>query len=363
MKNILAENMLRFGVKNLNHVDKAVINYLSEVNPAGAAVNPAAQAQMDTLISATSTPLTTYVTNTKITFLTKGQPYVIDTVKLSSNQQAQNAKYDLVLTLSATGWTDKMYIYLNAPDKVGDDLQVQINSSGMGVAIDRKNVYLAIIYGSGSTFKTIADKYVTGMNMAKQLEAEGKPNPLDQIATLCSMVSNQWKTTGTATKESYYGRKNRLSEVNPAGAGTFDQAAMDAQVAATSAIANKNISSSNKLDYKGGQGSVSVLTAKVYSRKNLNNGGIGLSIEFNVKASGVNFSIDFPIWSNDGKTTPSYYGLTGDAEKTAFDKAFNSQISNYFKTTGTNYESTKTAVWNSLKAIGAAYGGQGVATN
>jgi hypothetical protein len=177
------------------------------------------------------------------------------------------------------------------------------------------------------------------------------------LVNLLLAINTNWKSGKMATRES------RIYEVNPAGAASFDQSAMDAQIAATNAIANKGISSALKLDYKGGQGTVSVLKAKVYSRKNLTNGGVGLNIEFNVKASGVNFSIDFPIFSYDGKTTPSYYGLTGDAEKTAFDKAFNSSIRDYFKITGPNYEATKAAIWNSIKAIAKQYGGQGVATN
>lgn len=195
MKNILAENLLRFGVKNLKESDK---QKLMEQDPKSSTISPQAQAQMDKLISATSSPINTFISTNKITFETSGQPMVITGATLSSNQQNANAKYDLALKLDTT-FTNDLYLYLVAPETPGGDLQIKTGSGTTVGAIDRKNVYLALVYDAGTSGRAVFDKYVAGMQKAKELEAAGKPNPLDQIVNLVSLINKQWKSGSMAT--------------------------------------------------------------------------------------------------------------------------------------------------------------------
>lgn len=58
MKNILAENLLRFGVKNLSESDK---RRLSEVNPQVSTISPAAQAKVDKAVTDSQSILNTVV--------------------------------------------------------------------------------------------------------------------------------------------------------------------------------------------------------------------------------------------------------------------------------------------------------------
>jgi hypothetical protein len=139
----------------------------------------------------------------------------------------------------------------------------------------------------------------------------------------------------------------------------FDQAAMDAKVAATNAIVSKYITSALKLDLKGG-GPISVKNVTIYSRANMSTGGITVSVAFNIKESGVDYSIDFPIYGNGPKA--NYMGTKDETSaKTYFDTSFPKSVGKYFATTGTNYDTCKQGIWNGIVAVTNVYNTAGVA--
>jgi len=184
-------NVLNF--KNWLRVNES--SRLFEQTPAGSTISPAAQAQIDKLIAATSEPINSFISTNKITFETPGEPMMVNQATLSSAKDSP----DLVLKLD-TSFANDLYFTLIAPNKVGNDLEVVIGPSQSKGIIDRANVYKAIMYNVGQSGKTTFDKYVTGMRKATELEAAGKPNPLDQIVNLLLMISKKWKSGSMTTK-------------------------------------------------------------------------------------------------------------------------------------------------------------------
>lgn len=360
MKNILAENLLRFGVKNINHVDKAVIEHLAEIAPGGAATSAAAQAQIDKLIAATNAPVSTFITQNKITFQTPGDPLVISSAKIGSAGTNSNADYDLYIVLNSNFSKNPIYLYLQAVE--GGTMKLGIGNK-VYAEIDKTNVWRALRYtwGTAGSDAIGLDKYLkTNHPVTKELDAAGK-NPLDLIVKLINIVVDKWKSGTMATAESYYNHKNRLSEVNPGGAGSFDQGAMDKMIAETKAIAAKYINSTLKLDVKGG-GPISVRDVNIVGRSQSAQGGIAVEIEWNIKDGGLWFERSFPIYSADGVKPAGYYGKDTAAGKTAFDTQFAKTVGQYFATSGPNYIACRDGIWNGIVAVADKYTKTGVAT-
>jgi hypothetical protein len=350
MKNMLAENLLRFGVKNLNLSDVSNLHKkgLQEIAPGGATISPEAQAQIDKLISATSGVITNFISKNKITFQGPGDPLTVTSGVLSSAKDSP----DLILRLDTT-FANDIFFYLQAADS-GQDLQLEL-SGRRAVPITQANVYSSLVYSLGQNSKQYIDKYVNGMNKQKELAAANQPNPLDQLVNLLLAINTKWKSGTMATRES------RIYEVNPAGS-TFDQEAMNKKIAETKAIAQKYINSSLKLDLKGG-GSISVKDVNVYSRDSLSRGGIGLNVSFNIKTENrTDYSLDFQIYSTDGKKPAGWMGLDSATAKPKFDQSFLASIQQYFSFRGTNYETCRDGIWNGIVAVADAYSKTGVAT-
>jgi hypothetical protein len=319
-----------------------------EIAPGGATISPEAQAQIDKLISATSGVITNFISKNKITFQGPGDPLTVTSGVLSSAKDSP----DLILRLDTT-FANDIFFYLQAADS-GQDLQLQL-SGRRAVPITQANVYSALLYSLGQNSKQYIDKYVNGMNKQKELAAANQPNPLDQLVNLLLAINTNWKSGKMATRES------RIYEVNPAGS-TFDQEAMNKKIADTKAIAQKYITSALKLDLKGGP-SISVKDVKVYGRDQSSQGGIGLNVSFNIKGqSGTDYSIDFPIYSPDGVKPAGYYGGDVTKGKALFDTQFPKMISQYFATSGANYDACKQGIWNGIVAIADTYTKTGVAT-
>jgi hypothetical protein len=354
MKNILAENLLRFGVKNINHVDRAVIQHLSEIAPGGSSISPEAQAQIDAMIAATMAPVTSFIKTNPITFITPGDPLTVTSATISSNKGDVNANYDLNVRLNSTFTQNPIDLSLKGVE--GATLQLKIGGGNQWGAIDKMNVYKALIYtwGAAGAKAVGLDKYMIANHpTTKPLNDAGK-NPLDLIVSLLNIVVNKWKSGKMATSES------KIYEIAPAG-GTISpdaQANMDKLVAETQGIVSKYINSSLKLDLKGG-GPIAVLKAIVRGRAA---GGIAVDVQWNIKNEGVYYSHSFPISSKDGVKPAGYYGLDAAAGKSSFDTQFPKFITQYFQTTGANYEACKQGIWNGILAVADKYTKSGVAT-
>jgi hypothetical protein len=195
MKNILAENLLRFGVKNLKleQVVKLQEKSLQEIAPGGSTMTPAAQAQMDKMIAATSGVITNFFSKNKITFQGPGDPLTVTSGVLSSAKDSP----DLILRLDTT-FANDIFFYLQAADS-GQDLQLEL-SGRRAVPITQANVYSALLYSLGQNSKQYIDKYVNGMNKQKELAAANQPNPLDQLVNLLLAINTNWKSGKMATK-------------------------------------------------------------------------------------------------------------------------------------------------------------------
>lgn len=174
---------------------------IQEIAPGGSTVSPEAQAQIDKLVAATSGIITNFISKNKITFQTSGNPMTVTGGTLiSSKADDANAKSDLILKLDTT-FADKLFFYLTAPEKVGNDLLVGTGGGGRTGEISKQNVYSALIYSTGQVGKQIFDKYLMPNHpTTKALTDSGQPNPLDQIASLLKLISDKWKSGTMATR-------------------------------------------------------------------------------------------------------------------------------------------------------------------
>lgn len=346
MKNILAENLLRFGVKNLNHVDKAVVEHLMEVAPAGSTISPETQAKIDAMIAASEALIAPIKS---LGFVGTGQ--AAGTTQKVTQVKLGKVK-DSTEVYVAVYWGSSSIVtyYFGALNGKPVVSSWEINGKNQSQA---KPITANSVFEIGvSQGKWVGDYLAYNKNV-KQWQT---------IADAITAVANKYIATGIATNESYYSRKNRLSEVNPGGAGTFDQAAMDKMIAETKAIAAKYINSTLKLDLKGG-GPISVLDVNVYGKDNSQTGGIGVNVKFNIdKTAGIKYNLDFPIYSVDGVKPAGYYGKDAAAGKTLFDTQFAKMISQNFATSGPNYAACRDGIWNGLVAVADKYTKTGVAT-
>jgi hypothetical protein len=165
-----------------------------EIAPGGSTVSPEAQAQMDKLIASTEAPINSYITTNKIKFEGPGQPFTVTGAKLTAATDSP----DLTLQLTASGWSNSLFFYLQAND-AGTDLNLQL-SGKRNVPVTQANVYQALIWTLGNNGKQYIDKYVNGMNKQKELAAAGQPNPLDQLVGLIQLISSKWKSGTMATR-------------------------------------------------------------------------------------------------------------------------------------------------------------------
>jgi hypothetical protein len=341
MKNILAENLLRFGVKNLNHVDKAVVEHLMEVNPAGSTVSPETQAKIDAMIAASEALIAPI----------KGLGFVGTGQAAGTTQKVSQVKLgkvkDSTEVYVAVYWGSSSIVtyYFGALNGKPVVSSWEINGKYQSQA---KPITAASVFEIGvSQGKWVGD-YLAYNKNAKQWQT---------VADAITAVANKYIATGIATNES------RIYEIAPAG-GTLSpgaQETMDKLIAETQAIVSKYINSSLKLDLKGG-GPIAVLKATVGSRQNLSSGGISVDVQWNIKDQASYYSQTFPIYSVDGTKPAGYYGKDAAAGKTLFDTQFQKNIQQYWQTQGANYEACKQGIWNGILAVADKYTKSGVAT-
>ena len=351
MKNILAENMLRFGVKNLNHVDRAVVEHLMEVNPAGSTISPQTQAKIDAMIAASEALIAPI----------KGLGFVGTNQAAGTTQKVSQVKLgkvkDSTEVYVAVYWGSSSIVtyYFGALNGKPVVSSWEINGKYQSQA---KPITAASVFEIGNSQGKWVGQYMAFNKNAKQWQT---------VADAITAVANKYIATGIATNES------KIYEIAPGGAGSFDQAALDKMVAETKAIAEKYINSTLKLDLKGG-GSKPVESVRVYSRSNLAIGGIAVEVKWGIDVTAGNrFTLDFPIYGYENTKTKDptdvlpagYMGGSDPAKaKTLFDTNFYKAVNQYWINypNNANYIACRDGIWTGILAVADKYNKSGVAT-
>ena len=216
MKNILAENMLRFGVKNLNHVDRAVVEHLMEVNPAGSTISPQTQAKIDAMIAASEALIAPI----------KGLGFVGTGQAAGTTQKVSQVKLgkvkDSTEVYVAVYWGSSSVVtyYFGALNGKPVVSSWEINGKYQSQA---KPITAASVFEIGNSQGKWVGDYLAYNKNAKQWQT---------VADAITAVANKYIATGIATNES------RIYEIAPGG-GTMTadaQAKIDAAIAASSAL-------------------------------------------------------------------------------------------------------------------------------
>ena len=184
MKNILAENLLRFGVKNLSESDK---RRLSEVNPQGSTLSPEAQAQIDKMITASNT-LVDPIKALTFTGTGKyaGNNWKVYTVTITKNKDTSDVSVNLYFTKDNIS---SFFIGVSSSDKKTPVISNKpIGSTGGG---NEKTI-------TGPNALTIAAMDIAWVST---LTYDKNKTQWDTVATALTNVTNKYIQTGLATKE------------------------------------------------------------------------------------------------------------------------------------------------------------------
>jgi hypothetical protein len=185
MKNILAENMLRFGPRNLSESEKQNLQRLSEIAPAGGSMTPQGKALMDKMIADTQVLAKGAV---GVTFNDgASQPMKIG----SATVEAVNPEYwklngaiRLVLNTNYGGIAKSVKIGLLADES--NTVKI-VGPSGRLLNIDANGVKSALEDWLGSLYKKMLDR-----------STALKPNPYKTLMDVLNGIAAKYKSTGLA---------------------------------------------------------------------------------------------------------------------------------------------------------------------
>jgi len=181
MKNILAENLLRFGVKNLTEADK---QKLMEQNPAGSTMSPEAQLIQDKMIADTQALAKGAV---GVTF---GDMKVVSAsiAGVEPEHWKLNGVVQLILTTNYGGDAKSIKIGIMA-DETGNIKIVTLG--GVLKPLDATGIRASLDGSLGKAYKSLLDNAVTQ-----------QPSPYKTLMTVLKGVADKYKETGlwAATK-------------------------------------------------------------------------------------------------------------------------------------------------------------------